>query len=64
VEAVELPWHKAYREHECTNKHVWIAKVRLSKNTQKLSGEVKEYCPICGQPALFSSAWLQESELK
>lgn len=56
VEALahELVEHRAYRLHQCENKHRWQSEVKFGATTN-LSGEASAYCPTCGKKAQSSS---------
>ena len=49
-----------YRTHECWSCDLDIGlPVRMSKNTNNLSGEATEYCPKCGKPFDSASPWFE-----
>ena len=49
----ELPINHE-RDRECQNGHKWTSPVVLSPYTTNLSGERREFCPICNAGQAFA----------
>lgn len=53
-----------FRRHECWScGRVWVSPVRLSRHTENVSGEAREYCPDCGKRADCSSPVFEKPDL-